>query len=106
MIRPAAIDASWPNRALARVRPSGAFPEPGAAVFFETGCNKPRRPGRVARGSRERNVARENPNDRKFENLDDCRLEPRRDDPRRACTAPRGWRHPQSARALAWLSVG
>ena len=60
----------------------GSLLTPDVRVFFDTRSEEPIRPERVSlsRGSRERIVSRENPNDWKFENLDDYWLKPWFDD--------------------------
>ncbi len=62
----------------------GSLLTPDVRVFFDTRSGEPIRPERVSlsRGSRERIVSRENPNDWKFENLDDYWLKPWFDDQR------------------------
>ena len=60
----------------------GSLLTPDVRVFFDTRSEEPIRPERVSlsRGARERIVSRENPNDWKFENLDDYWLKPWFDD--------------------------
>lgn len=61
----------------------GSLLEPDVRVFFDTRSGSPIDPERVslARGSRDSIVARENPDDWHFENLDDYWLKPWHDDP-------------------------
>ena len=57
--------------------------KPEVGVFFDTRSDALIRPERIslARGSRDSIVARENPDDWNFENLDDNWLKPWGDDP-------------------------